>query len=69
MGDLEPAGASRHGELDDLVQPVDVLAVHGGVDGEGEADLGHPGGDLALLGMAAAVLGDAVGVGRLDILD
>ena len=43
--------------------------MHRRVDGEREADLAHPAGHLALLGVGALVVGDAVGVGRLHILD
>ena len=50
-------------------QAVDVLAVDRGVEGERQAELAHPAGDLQLLGVAARVVGDAVGVGGVRVLD
>ena len=47
----------------------DVLAMDGRVDGERQAERAHPAGDLQLLGVAAAIVGDAVGVGGVGVLD
>ena len=41
----------------------------GALSGERQAERTHPAGDLQLLGVAALVVGDAVGVGGVGILD
>ncbi len=67
--DFEAAGAQLHGEVDVLLDVVDVLAVHRRVERQRQAEFLHPAGDFALLGAAALVGGDAVGVLGVDVLD
>ena len=43
--------------------------MHRRVDGEAEAEFARPARDVALLGQAALVAGDAVGVLGIDVLD
>ncbi len=69
MGDLEALGAKLDRELDDLVQMVEVLAVHHGVDGQRQADRGDLLGERQLLGMAVLVAADPVGALGPAVLD
>ena len=41
----------------------------GRIEGQRQAERAHPAGDLQLLGVAALVVGDAVGVGGVRVLD
>ena len=66
---LEPLGAEAHRQIDDARQAVDVLAMDRRVDGERQAERAHPAGRFQLLGVAIAIVGDAVGVGGIGGLD
>jgi len=66
---LEPPGAARHCQLDDPIEIVDVLPVDHGVDGERDPSRTHQLRKPQLLGVAAAIAADAIGVGRLGVLD
>ena len=48
---------------------MDVLPVDRGVDGERQAELRHPTGDVELLLRGAWIGADALGVLRVDVLE
>ena len=69
MCHFEATGAHLDGEIDDALDMVEVLAVHRRIDRERQPKLANPAGNFALLRVSTRVVGDAVGVRRLDILD
>ena len=69
MRDLDSLRADFGCEVDDAGQVVDVFTVNRRVDGQAEAEFARPAREVAFLGEAAFVAGDAIGVFRNDILD
>ena len=71
VGDLDAAGAELDRVVDDRLDVMDVVAMDRRVDGQRHAELAHPAGHFLLLGAAALVAADAVGVlgRRVDVLD
>ncbi len=55
-------------QRDDLLDMIQVLPVHDRVDGQRQAQLAHPAGDLQLARVAVAAVADAVGVDRIAVL-
>ena len=69
MRDLDPPRAEFDREINHARRVLDIAAMDDGVDGERQALGRHPGGDLALLGVAALVAADPIGLRRVDALD
>ena len=69
MRDLEPLRAELDGKLDIAADIVDVLAMDRRVDGERQAKLGHPAGDVELLLRGAGIGADPLGVLGIDVLE
>ena len=68
VGHLEPVGAERHGEIDDLVEMLEVLPVYDRIDGQRQPRLAHQPCHPALGLLRARETGDPVARGRLGIL-
>ncbi len=69
MRHLQPPGTERHGKVDDLVQPVEILPVHHGVQRQRHAELRDRPRRLELLRVRASIGGDAVGDLGIRALD
>ena len=69
MRDLEPLRAELDSKLDIARHVVDVLAMDRRVDGERQTKLGHPAGDVELLGGGAGIGADPFGVLSVDVLE
>ena len=69
MRDFEPLGAELERKLDVARHVVNVLPVDRRVDGERQAELRHPTGDVELLLRGTWIGADALGVLRIDVLE
>ena len=69
MGDLDTPRAQGQGKLEQVLEMVEVLAVHHGIDGERQAALADPAGELQLARLGAAVIADALRRFGLGILE
>jgi len=69
MGDLEPLRPELDGKLDIAADIVDVLAVDGRVDGQRQAKLGYPAGDVELFLRRAGISADPLGILGIDVLE
>ena len=69
MRDLDPAGAERKRQRHHVRDAIDVGAMHHRVDRERNLQAHHFGGERALAREGAFIAGDAVGAGRLAVLD
>ena len=71
VGDLDASGAELDRVVDDRFHAIDVVAMDRRVDGQRHAELAHPAGHFLLLGAAALVAADAVGILglRVDVLN
>ena len=68
MRDLETVGAQIERHINDVLEVIEILTVVDHVDRERQTHLNDPACDLELLGVAAAIIADAVGVVGITIL-